>query len=268
MEPTTEEEVLPMNYISELEIKNYKCFEHAVIPMAPLTLLSGKNGVGKTAAMEPLRLLRQTISNWEGVAVPHLNYLHMPMAGAVHVEDVLRKGADTPYMEFNLTWNSGDRLELQYMCASSSATCAPLVPRHCEFDPELVPFSDKFVWNSVPQQAMAEGTSGKFLFWSHPEAYRDASVQTEIGLWAARAAASGAQVVVETHSDHVLNGIRIAVMEGVLDRDNVSLLFLEEGGKMTAPQIDSDGRLDHWPAGFFDEWDNSLGKLLRGHFNE
>ena len=34
-------------------------------------------------------------------------------------------------------------------------------------------------------------------------------------------AAAGVQVVVETHSDHLLNGIRIAVKKGVLEPDGV-----------------------------------------------
>jgi len=32
--------------------------------------------------------------------------------------------------------------------------------------------------------------------------------------------------------------------------------------QVSNPRIDSAGKIDHWPAGFFDEWDNSLDALL------
>ncbi|WP_375341177.1 DUF3696 domain-containing protein [Okeania sp. SIO1I7] len=32
--------------------------------------------------------------------------------------------------------------------------------------------------------------------------------------------------------------------------------------EVISPQIDRNGRIDKWPEGFFDEWDNSLEALL------
>ncbi|MDM8551769.1 DUF3696 domain-containing protein [Desulfobacterales bacterium HSG2] len=32
--------------------------------------------------------------------------------------------------------------------------------------------------------------------------------------------------------------------------------------EVTQPFIDADGRLDEWPGGFLDEWDNNLKKLV------
>ena len=87
----------------------------------------------------------------------------------------------------------------------------------------------------------------------------------------ARAAASGVQVIAETHSDHVLNGVRIAVKEGILKPELTAIHFFsrpEDDGenplsaKVVSPQIDADGRIDTWPEGFFDESENSLSKLL------
>nr|WP_277881546.1 DUF3696 domain-containing protein [Hymenobacter cyanobacteriorum] len=77
-------------------------------------------------------------------------------------------------------------------------------------------------------------------------------------------------MLVETHSDHVLNGIRIAVKKYKLDPASVGLYFFEraplaQGGHhsiIRQPQIDQDGRIDDWPEGFFDEWDKNLIDLL------
>jgi predicted ATPase len=82
-------------------------------------------------------------------------------------------------------------------------------------------------------------------------------------------ASSGVQVVLETHSDHVLNGVRLAVHDGKLPPDGVRLHFFErkdDGDRaihqLSSPRMDRDGRIDQWPHGFFDEWDAALDRLL------
>ena len=71
------------------------------------------------------------------------------------------------------------------------------------------------------------------------------------------------------HSDHFLNGSRVAVKRRVISPDQVGLFFLQRSTEATrhvsevlSPEIDQAGRIDHWPAGFFDEWDNQLEQLL------
>jgi len=84
----------------------------------------------------------------------------------------------------------------------------------------------------------------------------------------ARAAHAGVQVVVETHSDHVLNGIRLAVRDGRLQPDHVQMHFFrrpERGGQaneVVSPRVDRNGRISSWPNDFFDQWDKSLEALL------
>ena len=76
------------------------------------------------------------------------------------------------------------------------------------------------------------------------------------------------QVILETHSDHVLNGIRTAVKKHVIDCGQTGIFFfykdLEDAyrHKVACPHLDLYGRLDFWPKGFFDEWDNALMELL------
>lgn len=103
----------------------------------------------------------------------------------------------------------------------------------------------------------------------NPEAHLHPRGQSRLGEFLARAAAAGAQIIAETHSDHVLNGIRIAVRKGLIDPSAVVIHFLNrrrDGQRVSCeiatPKIDRDGRLDFWPEGFFDEWDKSLETLL------
>ncbi|AFZ20165.1 AAA family ATPase [Allocoleopsis franciscana] len=103
----------------------------------------------------------------------------------------------------------------------------------------------------------------------NPEAHLHPKGQAKMGELLALAASCGVQVVIETHSDHVLNGIRLAVHDGKLNPKDVQLHYFQRQEKqgqafteVVSPHIDRNGRIDQWPEGFFDEWDKSLEALL------
>ena len=82
---------------------------------------------------------------------------------------------------------------------------------------------------------------------------------------AARAASAGVQVFAETHSDHFLDGVRLAVRDGLIAPDQTAIHYFERhDGRtvVTSPEIDDDGFLPHWPDGFFDQRDDNLARLL------
>lgn len=113
-------------------------------------------------------------------------------------------------------------------------------------------------------------TPGKtLLLLENPEAHLHPRGQSKIGEMIAKASSSGVQVIAETHSDHILNGIRIAVKRGLILPDDVTFHFLQRRSDsslacdVSTPRIDKNGRLDRWPADFFDEWDKSLEDLLQ-----
>ncbi len=78
----------------------------------------------------------------------------------------------------------------------------------------------------------------------------------------ARVAAAGVQVVIETHSDHVLNGIRLSVRRKELAADQVAINFFESPGQLTTPRLYPDGGIDPWPDGFFDQTEKDLMGLF------
>ena len=45
--------------IGELNIRNFKCFKDVTLPLKPITIVSGGNGVGKSSMIQSLLLLRQ-----------------------------------------------------------------------------------------------------------------------------------------------------------------------------------------------------------------
>ena len=99
----------------------------------------------------------------------------------------------------------------------------------------------------------------------NPEAHLHPGGQTALAELAARATAGGAQVILETHSDHVLDAVRLAVREGLLRPPQVVIHYLEREGtdvRVTTPAISRTGRLDIWPEGFFDQHERNLSRLI------
>lgn len=100
----------------------------------------------------------------------------------------------------------------------------------------------------------------------NPEVHLHPAGQATMGEFLAEVAASGVQVVLETHSDHVLNGVRRAVKRGVLKADAAALHFFRSredaagdgGAQVQSPQLADDGGVDHWPEGFFDQFDRDM----------
>ncbi|MCI0690959.1 DUF3696 domain-containing protein [candidate division KSB1 bacterium] len=105
------------------------------------------------------------------------------------------------------------------------------------------------------------------LIVENPEAHLHPAAQSEMGQFLARTAATGVQVIVETYSDHILNGMRLAVKRKLLQADDVSIQFFIRGEKeaanqVLAPKVDADGRIDLWPEGFFDQIEKDLLELV------
>jgi predicted ATPase len=101
----------------------------------------------------------------------------------------------------------------------------------------------------------------------NPELHLHPAGQSRMGLFLARTAAAGVQVILETHSDHVLNGIRRAVRNEILAPEQVSLHFFasadgEAPQQVLQPRIFASGGIEPWPEGFFDQLDRDLIELL------
>ena len=101
------------------------------------------------------------------------------------------------------------------------------------------------------------------LLIENPEVHLHPSGQAAMGTFLAEVAAAGVQVIIETHSDHILNGVRRAVKKGVLLPDEAVLHFFRPRGdsakperpQVESPSIDAAGNVDAWPEGFFDQFD-------------
>lgn len=106
------------------------------------------------------------------------------------------------------------------------------------------------------------------LIVENPEVHLHPAAQSRIGFFLATMAAAGVNIIVETHSDHVLNGIQIAVGEGTLDSSKVVVNYLEENTEKNAPSVKlirmtEKGELTAWPKGFFDQTQVDFVRMLK-----
>ena len=106
--------------------------------------------------------------------------------------------------------------------------------------------------------ALTRGHDGPLLI-ENPEIHLHPAGQAMMGRFLAQVAQAGVQVILETHSDHVLNGVRRFVKNSEFSGADVGLLFfhpIKEGvAQVESLNMDDKGKIDHWPDGFFDQFE-------------
>jgi predicted ATPase len=99
---------------------------------------------------------------------------------------------------------------------------------------------------------------GTLVMFEQPELHLHPDVQAAIADFFLALSRSGRQIILETHSEYLVNRIRLRAVEDRQDEipDLVSLLFVERSAGTTTLQpveITSYGGLKNWPTGFLDQ---------------
>ena len=387
--------------LTEIELKEFKCFKHLILPLGPLTVLSGVNASGKSSVIHALLLLHQTMQAGEYTSRLLLNGPAIKLGTVV---DVMNQSYGRDSIEIGLRFKSGkhkarcgwifrgERKEMSMKIAEfhgtdgvtwkSNAGETPdalalscLLPTGVKWTEEKVKgqvvsnlhnirhlaylsaerigprdtyplddygqmfimspggenavgvlnaFSDK----DVPEDLCIEGVApklnrqveawmewffpgftmevtpvsrannitlgirtsdaadflrpantgfgvtqvlplivatlsrdvGNLLLIENPEVHLHPEGQAKMGQFLSRVAQAGVQVIIETHSDHILNGIRRSVRDESLPGSDVALHFFRPNKKdgtaqVESPVMDNQGNIDYWPEGFFDQFD-------------
>lgn len=136
-----------------------------------------------------------------------------------------------------------------------------------KFRPTNVGFGVSYVLPVIT--ALLSATAGQIVIIENPESHIHPKGQAELGKLIALASSNDVQVMIETHSDHVLNGIRVAVRENKIEKEKVALFYFEKKieeeeqySKITEISINSNGDLSEYPDNLLDEWSTQLMKLV------
>ncbi len=110
--------------------------------------------------------------------------------------------------------------------------------------------------------AAISAVPGDVLLIENPEVHLHPAGQARMGAFLSQVAAAGVQVLLETHSDHVLNGVRRTVKAGVINPQDALFHFFRDrespGSQVISPVVDQMGNFDVWPDGFFDQFDKDM----------
>lgn len=120
--------------------------------------------------------------------------------------------------------------------------------------------------------ALVSAKPGALLLIENPEAYLHSEGQAHMATLISRVAQNGVQVIIETHSDHVVNGVRVNAkkftkgLAGV-DKDNVAIYYFsgqddEHAVLYEEVKIEPDFGFDYQPNGFFDTIEKDINYLL------
>lgn len=93
-----------------------------------------------------------------------------------------------------------------------------------------------------------------WLVVENPEAHIHAKAQSNMGYFLGTMASAGLRVLVETHSEHIVNGIRRSAIVGKrLQSKDVSIYFFREKSEHTLITFNESGDLSDFPIDFFDQ---------------
>ena len=106
---------------------------------------------------------------------------------------------------------------------------------------------------------------GDIVIVENPEAHLHPEAQTRLTFMLAKLGARGVQVFIETHSEHVINGIRLAALkeEYALDNEDVRIFFFDKDFQKKDLIIEKNGKIFNWPERFFDQYQKELSEIIR-----
>jgi predicted ATPase len=149
-----------------------------------------------------------------------------------------------------------------------------LTPRHFEvlmrtpgYTREFHNLSDVGFGNSQILPILVEGYLGSALTMviEQPEIHLHPAAQLKLGDFFHDLVKAGKQVIVETHSEHLLLRLQTLVAKGELPAEDVQVLYVEREesrSNVRVLEITRMGSFQNWPKGFFGEKHAELSELV------
>jgi predicted ATPase len=133
------------------------------------------------------------------------------------------------------------------------------------YKPSNVGFGYSYILPVIVSGLIAK--KDEILIVENPEAHLHPKAQSRITEFLSKVSSCGVQVFIESHSEHILNGIRIAMLRDDIDikSGDISILYFQENIKEPFVKLNllEDGSIDNWVDGFFDQEEIDLAKIFR-----
>ena len=105
---------------------------------------------------------------------------------------------------------------------------------------------------------------GEILIIENPEAHLHPFAQSILARFLTKVSENGVQVIIESHSEHFLNGLRVSVFDKIIRNDQLNILYFDNNLEKPYVKIDvdDDGGIEKWPSNFFDQATKDLNHLF------
>jgi predicted ATPase len=104
------------------------------------------------------------------------------------------------------------------------------------------------------------------LIIENPEIHLHPKAQSDLADFLCFIAEAGVQVIIESHSDHIFNGIRKSIFRKTISTKDVKIQFFKMNENNLSEnhliRISENGKILDYQAGLFDQFDNDLDELL------
>lgn len=108
--------------------------------------------------------------------------------------------------------------------------------------------------------------AGDTVIVENPGIHLHPGAQSRLMEFMAYLCARGLQVILETHSDHIYNGMRKCIKRGILDRERIAAYYFELDDTMQTKihsiTFNEQGAEEAHPYGMFDQFDDDLDELI------
>ena len=101
----------------------------------------------------------------------------------------------------------------------------------------------------------------------NPEAHIHPGAQAKLMELICKSAKNGVQFIIETHSDHIINGLLVATKNNIISKEDSSIYYFDRDEKKHATQathlpVLNGGKIQRPPKGFFDQLDIDMNELM------
>ena len=121
--------------------------------------------------------------------------------------------------------------------------------------------------------ALLSAKPNDILLIENPESHLHPSGQAGISKLISLAAESGIQLIIETHSDHIINGVLVSTnlnykgVEKGIQSKNIKIYFIDRDeeehiAKVFPVKVLEDGRINSAPPKFFDQFSKDMKTIM------
>jgi len=130
------------------------------------------------------------------------------------------------------------------------------------FTPTNVGFGYSYILPILISGLIAK--KGEIIIIENPEAHLHPAAQSNLAKFLSIVSLNGVQIFIESHSEHILNGLRIEVYDKVLKNKDLNVLYFDKSLESIFKEIkiEEDGGIKDWPTNFFDQATNDLNYLF------